>query len=271
MTTVAAAAQRLADAGVPSARHDAEALAAHLLGVGRHEIPRDDLGAAYDDLVRRRAAREPLQYIVGTAPFRHLELLVGPGVYVPRPETELVAGWVIDALAGVHEPLVVDLCTGPGTIALAIAGEVTGARVHAVEIDPAAASWARKNVEHTGLDVTVHEADATHALSHLDGTVDAVASNPPYVSVGDEHRLDQEVRDHEPSRALFADDDGLAVVSVVAMSAKRLLRPGGVVAIEHSAEQGQTVPALLRAVGFVDVTDHRDLAGRDRFTTARNP
>ncbi|MDX6287518.1 MAG: release factor glutamine methyltransferase [Frankiales bacterium] len=271
MSTVAAAAQRLADAGVPSARHDAEALAAYLLGVQRHALPRGDLGADYDELVARRAAREPLQYIVGTAPFRQLELLVGPGVYVPRPETELVAGWIIDALVGVPAPLVVDLCTGPGTIALGVADEVAGARVHAVELDPNAIAWARKNVAHTGLDVMLHHADAAHALRELDGTVDAVVSNPPYVPVEDQHRLDPEVRDHEPSRALYADDDGLAIVSSVVMTAKRLLRPGGVIAIEHSADQGAAVPAIVQAAGFVDVLDHRDLAGRDRFTTARCP
>ena len=271
MTTIAMAAQQLADAGVPSARHDAEALASHLLGVARHQLPRDDLGADYAALVARRAAREPLQYIVGSTAFRHLELLVGPGVYVPRPETELLAGWVIDAVAGIIAPVVVDLCTGPGTIALAVADEVPGAHVHAVELDPIAAEWARKNVANTGLDVAIHQADASDALPQLDGTVDAVVSNPPYVAVGDEDRLDPEVRGHEPARALFADDDGLAVVSSVVMTARRLLKSGGVVAIEHAADQGEVVPAIVHAAGFVDVRDHRDLAGRDRFTTAQCP
>ena len=156
MTTIADAATRLAQAGVPSARHDAEALACHVLGVPSHELPRTDLGPQYDVLVERRAAREPLQYIVGSSAFRRLEVLVGPGAFVPRPETELLAGWVIDALRQRGAPVVVDLCAGPGTIALAVAQELPGAQVHAVESDPAAAAWAQRNIEATGLPVLMH-------------------------------------------------------------------------------------------------------------------
>jgi release factor glutamine methyltransferase len=269
VSTVRAAADRLAAAGVPSPRHDAEALAVHLLTTPRHELPSDDLGSDYDALVERRAAREPLQYIVGTAAFRRLDVLVGPGVFVPRPETEVLVDWVISAVRTVDRPVVVDLCTGPGTIALAIAHEVPGARVCAVDIDPVAIQWARSNVEHTGLPVTLHEGDIADAFSELDGVVDAVVANPPYIPAVDADRLDPEVRDHEPARALFADDDGLAIVCTVIATAQRLLRPGGVLAIEHGEDQGEAVPGLVRAARFLDVTDHRDLAGRDRFTTAR--
>ena len=269
MTTIAQATQELADAGVPSARHDAEALAAYFLGVRRQALPMGDLGADYDALVRRRALREPLQYIVGSAGFRHIDVLVGPGVFVPRPETELVAGWVIDVLRGHERPTVVDLCSGPGTIALAIADEIPSARVHAVEVDPVAATWARKNVDHLGSTVVVHEVDVADALSELDGTVDAVVANPPYIPPSDAHLLDREVREFEPVRALFADDDGLAVIRDVVATASRLLRPGGVLAVEHGEGQGSAVFELIRPNGFVDVADHRDLLDRDRFATAR--
>lgn len=269
MITIADAAQRLADAGVASPRHDAEALAAHLLGVPAYELPRTDLGPGYDGLVARREAREPLQYIVGTAAFRRLELLVGPGAFVPRPETELVAGWLIEHLESLTEPVVVDLCAGPGTIALAVASEVPAARVHAVEADTAAADWARRNIAATGLPVVLCEAEVDAALHDLDGSVDAVVANPPYLVR--ELTLDPEVRDHEPDVALFAEGDGLGVIRRVVETASRLLRPGGLLAVEHADDQGAVVPALLTAVGFVDVEDHRDLAGRDRFATGRRP
>src|SRR3954464_9257331 len=171
----------LTGAGVPSARHDAEALACHLLDVRRHELPSADLGAGYDALVTRRAAREPLQYIVGSAPFRHLDVLVGPGAFIPRPETELLAGWVIDLVKAQEAPVVVDLCTGPGTIALSIAQEVPQARVYAVELTEVAAGWARRNIDATGVAVHLETSELADALSGLDGTATAVVANPPYI------------------------------------------------------------------------------------------
>jgi release factor glutamine methyltransferase len=263
MTTVAEAAEQLARAGVPSARHDAEAC--HLLGVRTHELPRSDLGSGYEDLVARRARREPLQYIVGSSGFRRLELLVGPGAFVPRPETELLAGWVIDALQMHDSPVVVDLCAGPGTIALAIAYELPGAVVYAVEAEPAAADWARRNIEATGLPVKLAIADVAGVLPELNGTVDAVVANPPYLVRGSVRQ--PEVQEHEPDVALYADDNGIAVIQQVLTSAERLLRPGGLVAVEHGDDHGSVVPELVREHGFTDVRDHRDLADRDRFTT----
>lgn len=266
----------LAAAGVPSPRHDAEALAAHVLGLRRSQLAqRDGLAAAdectYHSLVRRRAAREPLQHLTGTAAFRHLEIAVGPGVFVPRPETEVLAGWVIDAVRALRAPVVVDLCAGSGAVALAVAAEVPAARVHAVEVDPAAHAWAARNIERCGLAdrVRLHLADASEALGELDATVDAVASNPPYIPLGSDP-IDPEVRDHDPPLALWSGGDGLAMVRVVAGAAVRLLRPGGVLAVEHADSQGETVPRLLREAGlWTDVRDHQDLAGRPRFTTAR--
>jgi release factor glutamine methyltransferase len=266
------AALALADAGVDSARHDAEMLAAFALGVDRAHLSRSAMfdGAQFElfrSVVIRRAAREPLQYIVGTAPFRHLDVLVGPGAFVPRPETELVAGWVIDALREQRKPAVVDLCAGPGPIALSIAHEVPGAQVYAVEVDPAAASWARRNIEATGLTVTLEVADIVDAVPALNGTCDAVVANPPYLLRGSVEQ--PEARDFEPEIALYDEGDGLAVIRSVVTTARRLLRPHGVLAIEHGDEQAAAVTEHLVTSGFVDVEDHRDLAGRDRFATGR--
>lgn len=181
LAEVAQATQRLADAGVPSPRFDAEELAAFVHGVKRgalHTVPDTDFDARYWETIARREAREPLQHITGRAFFRYLELQVGPGVFVPRPETESVVGWAIDAVRAmdVVEPVVVDLCTGSGAIALAMAQEVPRSRVHAVELSEDALRWTRKNAE--GSRVTVHRGDALSALPELDGQVDLVISNP---------------------------------------------------------------------------------------------
>jgi release factor glutamine methyltransferase len=276
---------RLAEAGVDSPRVDAEELAAHVLAVRRGQLLlRNALDEAqadrFDGLVAERARRVPLQHLVGRAGFRHLELEVGLGVFVPRPETESVVQWAVDALArvraeeGVTAPLVVDLCAGSGTIALALANEVPGAVVHAVERSPEAMHWTKRNVDiRTDAgdpEVTLHLADAADALPELDGTVDLVASNPPYVAVTETHIPDPEVLDHDPGVALWAGEDGLDVVRVVEATARRLLRPSGLVVVEHSDRQGESAPALFRdGGGWADVADHRDLAGRDRFVTAR--
>ena len=275
----------LAQAEVDSPRVDVEELAAHVLGVRRGQLLlRTELDEAQadrlDGLVAERARRVPLQHLVGRAGFRHLELEVGPGVFVPRPETESVVQWAVDALArmraeeGVTAPLLVDLCTGSGTIALALANEVPGAVVHAVEQSPEALEWAKRNADiRTGAGdppVTLHLADAADALPELDGAVDLVASNPPYVGTAEAHIPDPEVLDHDPGIALWAGEDGLDIVRVVEATARRLLRPGGLVVVEHSDRQGESAPALFRAAGgWADVAGHRDLAGRDRFVTAR--
>lgn len=268
------AAATLAAAGVDSARHDAELLAAHVAGVprGRLLLASWDAAAAgtYRALVARRAAREPLQHLLGTAVLGRVEVVVGPGVFVPRPETELLVEWGLAQVRDVASPLVVDLCTGSGAIALAVAVARPDARVHAVETDPGALSWARRNVKRLDVDVDLHAVDvrAADLLPDLDGHVDLVLCNPPYVPDGTP--VPPEVH-RDPPEAVFGGPDGLAVVPAVVVAAARLLRPGGAVGIEHDDSHGDAVPALLTAHGFVGVEAHRDLAGRPRFATARRP
>ncbi|MGZ4595639.1 MAG: peptide chain release factor N(5)-glutamine methyltransferase [Actinomycetes bacterium] len=270
---IAAASTRLESAGVPSPRFDAEALAAHALGIERRDLWRvTDLGPAAADFasyVDRRAAREPLQHITGQAYFRHLTLAVGPGVFVPRPETELVAEVAIESARRAGRPRVVDLCTGSAAIALAVLDEVPGAQVHAVEADPAAHRWAARNCAGTTVDLRL--GDMATAFDDLDGTVDVVVSNPPYIPVGARIR-DAEVATHDPAVALWSGDDGLDAMRVLEQVAFRLLRPGGLVVAEHADLQGSSAPAVFTAAGrWVDVRDHPDLAGRDRYLTATHP
>ena len=276
---LADAARRLSEAGVESPRVDAELLLASVLGVTRGrlltliEIP-DDVAVRFGTLVDQRADRIPLQHLTGRAPFRFLELAVGPGVFVPRPETEQLTGWALDRLGGAPAPVVVDLGSGSGAIALSIAHECPAARVTAVERDPGAIEWTRHNAaaraDAGDTAVTVLEGDMTDPLllADLDGTVDVVVSNPPYVPDG--AVVPREVADHDPPLALWGGPDGLDVVRGLLVTAARLLRPGGWLGIEHADQQGSALPALVRAHGaFTDVEDHPDLAGRPRFTTAR--
>jgi release factor glutamine methyltransferase len=264
---VAEATARLESAGVPSPRFDAEVLAAHSLGVERRDLWRHRAaGAGFPAYVDRRAAREPLQHITGVACFRHLSLQVGAGVFVPRPETEVVVDAVIAAARRLARPRVVDLCTGSGAIALAVATEVPGSRVHAVELDPAAHAWAARNC--AGSAVELRQGDMAAAFPELDGAVDVVVSNPPYIPV-DARIRDPEVASHDPAVALWSGADGLDAIRVVEQVAARLLRPGGLVVVEHSDLQGATAPAVFTdGSRWQDVADHRDLAGRDRYLTA---
>lgn len=264
---------RLAEAGVPSPRFDAEELAAVIHGVERsalHTVPDAEFDARFWAAIARREAREPLQHITGTAAFRYVELEVGPGVFVPRPETEIVAGWAIDMLEArtIARPVVVDLGTGSGAIALAIADELPAAEVHAVELDEAAFRWAMRNLEGTG--VRLHQGDLAGALPALDGTVDLVISNPPYIPLEAWESVAVEARDHDPAVALWSGQDGLDAIRAVAASAWRLLKPGGFVVVEHADVQGASAPAIFKQnAGWTEIADHRDLAGRDRFVTAR--
>lgn len=273
LAEVAQATQRLADAGVPSPRFDAEELAAFVHAVKRgelHHVKDADFDARYWEAVARREAREPLQHITGRAFFRYLELAVGPGVFVPRPETESVVGWAIDAVRAmdVVEPLIVDLCTGSGAIALALAQEVPRSRVHAVELSEQALEYARKNVE--GSRVVLHQGDALTALPELDGQVDLVVSNPPYIPLTEWEYVAPEARDHDPELALFSGQDGLDTIRGIERTAHRLLRPGGVVVIEHADTQGGQVPWIFTEErGWADAADHPDLNNRPRFATAR--
>ncbi|WP_431965651.1 peptide chain release factor N(5)-glutamine methyltransferase [Actinacidiphila sp. bgisy160] len=273
LAEVAQATQRLADAGVPSPRFDAEELAAYVHGVKRgalHTVADADFDARYWEAVARREAREPLQHITGRAFFRYLELQVGPGVFVPRPETESVVGWAIDAVRAmdVAEPRIVDLCTGSGAIALALAQEVPRSRVHAVELSEQALVWSRKNVE--GSKVDLRQGDALEAFQDLNGQVDLVISNPPYIPLTEWEHVAPEARDHDPEMALFSGEDGLDTIRGIERTAHRLLRPGGVVVIEHADTQGGQVPWIFtEEAGWADAADHPDLNNRPRFTTAR--
>ncbi len=277
---IALATVRLAEAGVDSPRADAEIIAAHVHGVRRselHRVPDAGFDPRFWDEVARREAREPLQHITGLAYFRYLELEVGPGVFVPRPETEVMTGWAIDQLRemDVAEPLVADLGTGSGAIALAIAQEVPRARVHAVEADPLARQWAGKNIArtaeaapHTAGRVTLHAADFADPADLPEGSFDLVVSNPPYIPTG--ASVPPEVGEYDPSAALWSGADGLAAIRVIEGVARRLLRPGGLVAVEHGAPQGAAVYwVFAEERGWRDTRNHKDLAGRDRFVTAR--
>jgi release factor glutamine methyltransferase len=274
-TTLDDASKALQRAGVPSPQHDATALLAHVLGVKATQLPLhpvDDMSAEqaerYADLVRRRAAREPLQHLTGRAAFRHVELSVGPGVFVPRPETEVLAGWAAGQAAQLSSARVVDLGTGSGAIALAVASEAPGSEVHAVELDEDAFAWAERNLAGSGVDL--RQGDMADAFTDLDGSVDVVVSNPPYIPMTAYESVAPEARDHDPDLALWSGGDGLDAVRVVERVAARLLRVGGVVGVEHAEVQADAVPRVFRSAGrWAEVEDHRDLAGRPRFTTAR--
>ncbi|WP_426621675.1 peptide chain release factor N(5)-glutamine methyltransferase [Microbacterium sp. As-52] len=277
---VRTAAQRLADVGVPDPLVDAELLAGHVLGRRRGEVQAaivrgddvdDETAAALDILITRRAGREPLQHITGTAPFRHLELAVGPGVFVPRPETETVVQYAIDALLNSAEPapIGIDLGTGSGAIALAMATEVPHARIFAAELSADAHAWARRNV--AGIDnLTLVLSDLGEAFPELEGTASVVISNPPYVPDAAIPR-DPEVRLFDPAMALYGGEDGLDIVRVLSSRALRLLRPGGLLVIEHGELQGEPIREILTLDGWRAAATHRDLTLRDRTTTALRP
>ncbi len=261
---------RLRAAGIASPDFDAAELLAFVTGSSRLHlsVPTPDQKLRYDDLVARRAAREPLQHLTGTAAFRYRELAVGPGVFVPRPETEVMVGWILDRIADVPQPLVVDLCSGSGAIAGAVATERPDSIVHAVELSPEACVWARRNLAGTG--AVLHEGDIDGCLPEFDGQVDAVISNPPYIPLTAWESVTAEVRDHDPALALWSGDDGLDEIKVVAATAGRLLKPGGWFACEHADVQGESAPAVFTATAsFTEVRDRLDLAGRHRFTTGR--
>ncbi|GAB3258841.1 peptide chain release factor N(5)-glutamine methyltransferase [Nocardioides dilutus] len=270
---LADAARRLREAGVASPEHDAAELLAHVLGTERSRLALvDDVGAAdlaaYDALVARRAAREPLQHLTGVAWFRHVSVEVGPGVFTPRPETELLAGWAIEAATRLDAPVVVDLCTGSGAIAKSLADELPAATIHAVEADPPAYAWALRNLAGTGVDL--RQGDFATAFDDLLGQVDVVVCNPPYVPLEAWESVAPEARDHDPHLALFSGADGLDAIRVLGVRAAELLRAGGVVGVEHADVQGESVPGIFSATGrWAEVRDHEDLTGRARYTTAR--
>ncbi|GAA4845136.1 peptide chain release factor N(5)-glutamine methyltransferase [Actinomycetospora corticicola] len=269
-TRVAAAARRLADAGVDSPRVDAELLAAHVLGVPRTRLVLapdldDEASRRLDELVERRAAREPLQHLVGSAVLGPVSVAVGPGVFVPRPETELLLTEGVASLRGTAAPVVVDLCTGSGALALALAVARPDARVWAVEADPDALAWAARNLAGSGVELVEGDVTAPATLAALDGTVDLLVANPPYVPA--DTPVSAEVG-HDPAHAVFAGPDGLDVIRPLAGTAARLLRPGGRLAVEHDESHAAEVLTVLAHAGFTDRGTRVDLAGRPRVAVA---
>jgi release factor glutamine methyltransferase len=274
------AADRLAAAGVESPRVDAELLLSFTLDADRGQLIIAPPPAPVDvdrfkALVKRRVQREPLQHILGTAAFRHLLLAVGPGVFVPRPETELLVDAVLPALNAATDPQAVDLCSGSGALALSIATEVPRARVTAVERSAAALIWLQRNIDDVAVgdrvravQADVADPDLLARLADLRGSVDVVVCNPPYVPAA--AAVGPEVG-HDPAEAVFAGHEGLDLVEDVSRVAAALLRPGGMMAMEHDDTHAESVPALLSSTGtdvWRNIVDHQDLAGRPRYVTA---
>lgn len=290
-----AAAEQLAEAGIDNPEVDAQLLAAHLMGVSLGEVQAKvvldiETPDRFQEFVALRAQRIPLQHLTGTAAFRYLSLSVGPGVFIPRPETELVAQAAIDETLRLHQAqastaastervVVVDLCTGSAAIACAVATETSGAEVYAVENSLEAHAWAERNCAGVKAETSkeihlIHHdattvADGDHPLAGLRGKVDVVVSNPPYIPRG-QVPLDPEVRDHDPDAALYGgDDSGLAIPRAVARTAALLLRSGGMLVMEHGHGQQSQLLNHLRSTGWTDLSGHRDYADKERYVTAR--
>lgn len=276
------AAARLSEAGIEDPLVDAELIIGHVLGEGRGRVQALSLlgreltaeqANAVSELVDERARRVPLQHLTGRAAFRSIELSVGPGVFVPRPETETVVQFAVDALRAlpVSEPIALDLCAGSGAIALSLAHEVPTARVTAVEKSVEAHAWAARNVAEWGDDrvelLLGDIAEIEHLAPELLGRVNVLISNPPYVPTGMVPR-DPEVRDHDPELALYSGEDGLDLIRVISRLGRRLVVPGGLIVLEHAEHQGGAIREILRRVGWQAAATHPDLSGRDRTTTA---
>lgn len=277
----------LAAAGVASPDHDALALTRAVLGIGTASVrtaplPDEAAQARLAELVRRRADRVPLQHLVGATWFRHLRLICRPGVFVPRPETEVVAGLAIDAARPVEGPLVVEPCTGTGAIALSVAAELAGARVLATELDPVAVALARENLvalergeaevpgPAPGASCRIIEGDLLDPLDpSLRGTVDVLVSNPPYLPDAVRGDLPPEVADHDPSLALYGGPDGLEVVDRLLRAATEWLRPGGALVVEIDERRADEVRRHAQEEGLVNVRIEPDLTGTPRVLFAR--
>lgn len=292
------ASAELARAGIDTPRVDAELLACHLLQVSRGELASVLITgrnlvfdfSAYQELVAARTQRIPLQHLTGKAAFRGLELAVGPGVFIPRPETEAVVEVALRELNAARSLLggkrqssavAVDLGTGSGAIALAIVAETTAVEVHGVEVSSLAFAWAQRNHEllahrfgpEVAQRLTLHQADATatNTLAELDGLVDLVVSNPPYIPP-DHEPIDVEVRDHDPEIALYGGGgDGLQVPRAVLNRARKLLRPGGVLVMEHAEIQASALrAAAAESAAWEAIATLPDLTGRDRMLYAKS-
>lgn len=275
---------RLAAAGVMSPDHDTMRLLAWAFDVQPLLLPVvTEIGPAqverYEQALRRRERREPLQHILGVADFYGLSLAVGVGVFTPRPETELLVEYVVRYLeaADLLEADVVDLCAGSGAIALAVQSRLPDARIIAVEADPLALEWADRNVAATGLPVMVFGGDVTDpealVLVELRGLVDVVVSNPPYIPTGT--AVDAETAGYDPGAALWGGEDGLGLIRRMLPQVAAIAKPGALVVLEHDDTQGESLPALMRSfassgrAAFSAVEDHLDLNDRPRFATAR--
>jgi len=270
----------LANAGVPSPGVDADLLLCHVLGISRSELKLRELrgdgfeGAQREQftaLVAARRTRIPLQHLTGVAHFRYLELKVGPGVFTPRPETETVVQLGLDFVSaqGLQAPNCIDLCSGSGAIAAALASELPQSTVWAVELSDEAIGYTRANcLPHQ---VTVLHRDATSLPGEFDGTMDLVISNPPYIPPNAIPR-EAEVRDHDPEMALYGlGEDGLQIPRAISAQAMKLLRPGGYFVMEHAEVQQESAAAMLRNAGFERVAGHEDLTGRARATSGYAP
>ncbi|MGI9161496.1 MAG: peptide chain release factor N(5)-glutamine methyltransferase [Mycobacterium sp.] len=268
---IEAATTALGQAGIDSARNDAELLAAHVLGVERGrlsfaDVPEEFFGR-YRDAVSTRARRIPLQHITGTAPFGSVRLEVGPGVFIPRPETEALLEWAL-AQDLPDDAVIVDVCTGSGALGIALAASRPGARVTGVDIDPTALDYARRNAAVTTMSVVQGDVAEDGLLPDLAGTVDLVVSNPPYVPVG--VILEPEVAEHDPAHAVFGGADGMAVIVPLVARAASWLKSGGLLAVEHDDTTSEATVDAIGATGLFDqVVPHTDLAGRPRFVTGR--
>ncbi|BBY46344.1 peptide chain release factor N(5)-glutamine methyltransferase [Mycolicibacterium celeriflavum] len=266
-----AATTALAEAGVAAPRVDAELLAAHATGTDRGRLGFVEAGphfaARYDELIARRAQRVPLQHLVGTAPFGPVEVHVGPGVFIPRPETEALLEWAL-AQRFPNRPLIVDLCTGSGALALALSKNWPDARIIAVDDSAPALEYARRNLVDTGVEIVCADVTEPGLLPELEGSVDLLVANPPYIPDG--APLEPEVGEHDPAHALFGGPDGMRVIDAIAELGSSWLRTGGLSAVEHDdTTADRTVECFERTERFHDITARRDLAGRPRFVTAR--
>ncbi|MGB9224039.1 peptide chain release factor N(5)-glutamine methyltransferase [Mycobacterium sp.] len=274
------AAAQLAEAGIDSARYDAEQLAAHLAGTDRGRLtllepPDDEFFDRYRDIVTARSRRVPLQHLTGTVSFGPAVLHVGPGVFIPRPETEAILEWAT-AQRLPARPVIVDVCTGSGALAVALAQHLAklglGARILGIDDSEAALNYARRNA--AGTDVELVSADITEPglLRELDGQVDLVVANPPYVPDRADLQvvLEPEVAQHDPRHAVFGGPDGMTAIAAVVDLAGRWLRPGGLFAVEHDDTTSAETVELINSTGlFDDIVARHDLTGRPRFVTAR--
>jgi release factor glutamine methyltransferase len=261
-------------AEIESASADSELIVAFVLGLSRGELQSKAIvGESLADtgeveaLFARRAAREPLQHLTGEAYFRNLTLKVGRGVFVPRPETELLAGLAIEAASKFENPTVIDLCTGSGAVGIAIATELPSAKVYAVEKSEDAFAYALENYKRLAPGATVILGDAADAFQELNGSVQVVVSNPPYIPAA-MVPIYPEVALHDPALALYSGDDGLDLIRLISKRALELLVAGGTIAFEHADMQSEAVVQLLLADGWREVVDHKDFNSRPRAVTA---